>query len=43
MAWTKPAVEDYGDLLELTAATLPVGAEDGASKEDTDNHHSVPR
>ncbi len=42
MEYTKPTVVDYGNLVALTEATLTIGVEDGASKLDTDNHHSVP-
>lgn len=42
MEYQKPVVRDYGDLAELTAATTIFGPEDGASKLDTDNHHSLP-
>jgi hypothetical protein len=42
MTYEPPTVVDYGDLVELTAATLINGIEDGASKHETDNHHSVP-
>ena len=40
MTYEKPNVVDYGDLRALTAAVLIGGPEDGASKEDTDQHHS---
>jgi hypothetical protein len=43
MPYEKPVVLDYGDLVELTEATLIIGTEDGASKHDTDNHHSAPQ
>jgi hypothetical protein len=41
MAYEKPTVVDHGDLNKLTAATTIIGEEDGASKIDTDNHHSL--
>ena len=43
MPYEKPVVKDYGDLVELTEATLVIGIEDGASKITTDNHHSAPQ
>jgi hypothetical protein len=42
MKYEKPVVRDYGDLAELTAATVRFGGEDGASKFETVNHHSLP-
>jgi hypothetical protein len=42
LSYEKPAVIDYGTLLELTEATTITGPEDGASKIDTNNHHSLP-
>ena len=41
MAYEKPMVVDHGDLTELTAATTIFGVEDGGSKLDTENHHSL--
>lgn len=41
MAYEDPTVVDYGKLRDLTAATLPIGIEDGASKIETENHHSL--
>lgn len=40
MVYEKPRIVDYGELVDLTAATLIAGTEDGASKLDVDNHHS---
>jgi hypothetical protein len=37
-----PRIEDYGDLVEMTEANFIVGVEDGASKLETDEHHSLP-
>jgi hypothetical protein len=42
LRYDKPAVIDYGTLLELTEASFRFGPEDGASKIDTVNHHSLP-
>jgi hypothetical protein len=42
MEYVKPSIVDYGNLVDLTEATLTIGVEDGASKLTTDNHHSVP-
>ncbi|MFL5866376.1 MAG: lasso RiPP family leader peptide-containing protein [Thermoleophilaceae bacterium] len=42
MTYEKPIVVDYGRLQDVTAAITIVGTEDGASKLDTPNHHSVP-
>jgi hypothetical protein len=42
MRYEKPVVIDHGTLTELTAATIQFGGEDGASKFDTVNHHSLP-
>jgi hypothetical protein len=36
-----PKIIDHGTLQALTEAIAIVGAEDGASKIDTDNHHSL--
>lgn len=41
MAYEKPLVVDYGKLAELTAATSIFGPEDGASKLEQENHHSL--
>lgn len=40
--YEKPVCVDYGTLEELTEATIRFGGEDGASKFDTVNHHSLP-
>ncbi|MGH2951271.1 MAG: lasso RiPP family leader peptide-containing protein [Solirubrobacterales bacterium] len=40
-AYEAPAVRDYGDLVELTAALSVNGSEDGASKA-VPLHHSAP-
>lgn len=39
--YEEPAVTDYGTLQAMTEAIHIVGPEDGASKIDTNNHHSV--
>ena len=41
-SYEQPKVTDYGTLTELTEAQAIVGSEDGASKIDTAQHHSVP-
>jgi hypothetical protein len=40
VGYEKPAVMDYGELLELTAALGFFGSEDGGSK-DQPNHHGT--
>lgn len=40
MRYETPVVSDYGTLDELTEASVFFGGEDGASKFDTNNHHS---
>ena len=40
MTFVKPEVVDYGTLNDLTHATNIGGIEDGASKNDTEQHHS---
>ena len=42
MKYEEPTVADYGDLLELTAATSLFGDEDGASKLIPMHHTTVP-
>ena len=42
MEYVKPVITDYGSLVEITEATLQIGTEDGGSKFDSPNHHSVP-
>jgi hypothetical protein len=42
LRYERPVIVDYGTLLELTEATIRFGGEDGASKFDTVNHHSLP-
>ena len=37
-----PVVTDYGSLIDLTDALVVGGPEDGANKNDTPNHHSLP-
>lgn len=37
-----PVVIDYGSLTDLTNASAIGGLEDGASKNDQPNHHSIP-
>ena len=41
MTYVKPEVVDYGTLNDLTQATSIGGIEDGASKNDTPDHHST--
>lgn len=41
MTFVKPEVVDYGTLNDLTQATAIGGIEDGASKNDTEAHHSI--
>ncbi len=42
MQYEEPSVVDYGDLLELTAATGLFGTEDGGSKIDPTHHNTTP-
>jgi hypothetical protein len=42
MGYVKPEIVDYGNLVALTQAKAFIGDEDGASKFDTPDHHSVP-
>lgn len=42
MIYETPVLVDYGTLQELTEATFVVGLEDGASKIETEGHHSFP-
>jgi hypothetical protein len=38
-AYTRPELTIHGDIQTLTQATVPVGVEDGGSKQQA-NHHS---
>jgi hypothetical protein len=40
--YEQPEVTDYGSLEAVTEATIRFGGEDGASKFDTVDHHSLP-
>lgn len=40
--YEQPELTDYGTLQEVTEAVTITGPEDGASKIDTNNHHSFP-
>jgi hypothetical protein len=40
--YEEPEVSDYGTLEAVTEAVVRFGGEDGASKFDTVNHHSLP-
>ena len=40
--YEQPVVTDYGSLIDLTEAIVVGGLEDGANKNDTPNHHSLP-
>lgn len=42
MQYEEPAVVDYGDLLDLTAATGLFGTEDGGSKVLPNHHGTTP-
>jgi hypothetical protein len=39
--YEEPEVTDYGTLQAMTEAVTVIGPEDGASKEDVDQHHSL--
>ena len=40
--YEQPVVTDYGSLSNLTKAVLIGGPEDGANKNQTEQHHSSP-
>ena len=41
MDYGKPVISEYGDMTDLTAASLNPGPEDGADKNVTIAHHST--
>ncbi|MEX2196015.1 MAG: hypothetical protein WD844_12080 [Thermoleophilaceae bacterium] len=42
MKYEEPTVADYGDLLDLTAATGLFGSEDGGTKILPNHHNTTP-